>query len=39
MDAYLKVYKGGAYSENQYFLFFTAAFKEYAGNKCLWDYI
>ena len=34
MGAYLKVCEGGAYSKIQYFVFFTAALKEYTGNKC-----
>ena len=29
MGAYFKVSNGGAYSKNQYFLFFTGVFKEY----------
>ena len=29
MGSYLKVYKGDTYSNNQYFLFFIAVFKEY----------
>ena len=29
MAAYFKVCKAGAYSKNQYFLFFTAVFREY----------
>ena len=38
MGAYVKVC---AYSEKwkQYFVFFTAAFKEYTGSKCLYKYI
>ena len=34
MGAYLKVREGGAYSKKQYFVFFTAVFKEYAESKC-----
>ena len=39
MGAYLKVCEGGAYSEKQYFAFFTAVLKEYTGRKCLYKYI
>ena len=41
MGAYVKVCEGGAYSEKrkQYFVFFTAAFKEYTASKCLYKYI
>ena len=41
MGAYLKVCEGDAYSEKQkkYFVFFTAAFKEYTGSKCLYKCI
>ena len=35
MCAYLKVCEGGAYSEKQYFAFFTAVLKEYTGSKYL----
>ena len=35
----LKVCEGDAYSEKQYFVFFTAVFKEYTGSKCLYKYI
>ena len=34
MGAYLKVCEGGAYSEKEYFVFFTAVFKEYTEKKC-----
>ena len=36
MGAYLQVCEGDAYSEKQYFAFFTAMFKEYTGCKCLY---
>ena len=39
MGAYLKVCKGGAYSKNQCFIFFTEVFKEYTGNKSLYKCI
>ena len=40
MGAYLNVCKGGAYSKNQCFIFFTAVFTtEYTGNKCLYKFI
>ena len=39
MGAYLKVCEGGAYSEKQYSVFFTAVLKEYTGSKCLYKYI
>ena len=35
MVAYLKVCEDGAYSEKQYFVFFTAVLKEYTGSKYL----
>ena len=35
MGAYLKVCEDGAYSEKQYFVFFTAVLKEYTGSKYL----
>ena len=37
MGAYLKICEGGTYSEKQYFVFFTAVFKEYTGSKCLYN--
>ena len=39
MGAYLKVCEGGAYSEKQYFVLFTAVLEEYTGRKCLYKYI
>ena len=36
MGAYLKICEGSAYSEKQYFVFFTAVFKEYTGSQCLY---
>ena len=39
MGAYLKVCEGDAYSEKQYFVFFTAVFKEYAESECLYKHI
>ena len=39
MGAYLKVWEGGVYFEQQYFVFFTAVFREYVGSKCLYQYI
>ena len=39
MGAYLKVCEGGAYSEKQYFVFFTVVFKEYTASNCLYKYI
>ena len=31
--------EGGAYSKKQYFVFFTAVFKEYTGSKCLYKHL
>ena len=39
MAAYLKVIESGTYSEKQYFVLFTALFKEYTGSKCLYIYL
>ena len=39
MGAYLRVCERGAYSEKQYFVFFTAVLEEYTGRKCLYKYI
>ena len=39
MGVYLKVCEGGVYFEKQYFVLFTALFKEYTGSKSLYKYI
>ena len=39
MGAYLKVCEGGTYSEKQFFVFFTAVFKDYTRSKCLCKYV